>query len=91
MPDYLADKQQELQLEGKETLSQIIEKAYAIRQDSAQFIAQYQRAKNTAEQAKSFDLYRKNYPTRYEFAYTRVKNADKALIAALSALGFICV
>lgn len=86
--NYLADFQQTLQANSLDDAVSLMKKAYDIRQDSQNFL-QYYLAVERKKRAEAFDLYRKNYPTRYELGFITVNDAATLLGGDLSALGFI--
>lgn len=86
--DYLADFQHTLQADSADDAASIMKKAYDIRQDSKNFIAHYLAAE-VDKRAEAFDLYRKNYPTRYELGFITVKGEFGAYREDLLALGLL--
>lgn len=88
--DYLTQMQQTLTAVPSDDAASLMVKAYDIRQDSKNFIQHYLAAEE-ANRAEAFDLYRKNYPTRYELGFITVEQASNELSQELKALGFRCV
>ncbi len=88
IPDVLADYQARIEVTSRDSAAQVMLKSYDIRQDSAAFIAHYKKAITADEQALCFDAYRKNYPNRYELAYSHVLGASEQQALTLSAVGF---
>lgn len=88
--DYLAAFSQTLQCEKTASLAQIMQNAYDVRQDSRRFIQHYLAAESS-KRAEAFDLYRKNYPTRYELGFTHLQGMQEELQSELKALGFALV
>lgn len=88
IPDILANYQTSIQINAADSVASVMQKSYAIGQDSAQFIAHYQKAETIGQRALCFDAYRKHYQNRYELAYTQILGANAEQASALAAIGF---
>ena len=90
LADCLADAGNELQitLDGSETLTDIVHRVYQPEADHSRFMGSLM---DKEQQSQNFDLLRKQYPVRREFAAAQLQGVkpDKLLADQLHAVGFL--